>query len=262
MRTSGGRLTTKAPLRLQPPPKQTDPHYTTKEHRDWSRSVIARAGGKCQACGRTGTRLFADHIVELKDGGAPFDLDNGQGLCGSCHSLKTNAARVERDAGPDVAANNHPGWLLPSRIPLTIVCGPPGSGKNRFVAQRAGAKDLVIDLDEIASRLSGQPIHGWDRSWLNAAIRERNRLLGLLAKPQARQWKAAWFIVGEPTAKRRQWWADKLQPKAVVVLAVQDETCIRRLEKDNRPRAQDQSAAVYRWWSQYTPRRQDIVIPD
>jgi hypothetical protein len=40
--------------------------------------------------------MFADHIVELKDGGAAFDVANGQCLCGSHHTLKTNAERARR----------------------------------------------------------------------------------------------------------------------------------------------------------------------
>lgn len=40
--------------------------------------------------------MFADHIVERKDGGAEFDPANGQCLCGSCHSRKTAAERAKR----------------------------------------------------------------------------------------------------------------------------------------------------------------------
>jgi len=32
-----------------------------------------------------------DHIQPVSDGGAPFDQDNLQPLCKSCHSRKTNA---------------------------------------------------------------------------------------------------------------------------------------------------------------------------
>jgi len=85
----------------KPAPKVVDPHYHTPEHQRWSRAVIARAGGRCQGkgCGRSGVRLFADHIVELRDGGAPFDLANGQALCGACHARKTAAMRAERLRG-------------------------------------------------------------------------------------------------------------------------------------------------------------------
>lgn len=70
--------------------------YASPEHRAWRTAVLARSGNACQSCGRTGVRLFADHIVELRDGGAALDVRNGQALCGSCHSTKTAAARAAR----------------------------------------------------------------------------------------------------------------------------------------------------------------------
>ena len=81
-----------------PPAKQADAHYHSPEHRAWSAAVIRRAGGACQGpgCGRSGVRLFADHIRELRDGGAPFDLANGAALCGACHSRKTATVRAAR----------------------------------------------------------------------------------------------------------------------------------------------------------------------
>jgi 5-methylcytosine-specific restriction enzyme A len=82
----------------KPPPKQRAAHYATAGHGEWRAEVIRRARGVCQGprCGRSGVRLFADHVVELRDGGAPFDPQNGQALCGACHSRKTAAARAAR----------------------------------------------------------------------------------------------------------------------------------------------------------------------
>lgn len=82
-------------------PKVVAPIYQTPEYDRWRAAVIARAGGRCQdtRCEfphRRGLRLFADHVVELKDGGAPFDPKNGRALCGSCHTRKTAAARARR----------------------------------------------------------------------------------------------------------------------------------------------------------------------
>jgi hypothetical protein len=101
-----------AELRSMPAPaKRADEHYTTPEHRAWRAAVIARAGGRCEwreggvRCGRAEGRMFADHIVELADGGAPLDLGNGQCLCGSHHTFKTNAAKLARLA----AAGERPG---------------------------------------------------------------------------------------------------------------------------------------------------------
>jgi hypothetical protein len=79
-------------------PKVADDFYLSSDFKAWSRAVKDRAGWKCQApgCSRAGVRMFADHIVEVKDGGARLDVKNGQCLCGSCHSLKTAAERASR----------------------------------------------------------------------------------------------------------------------------------------------------------------------
>ena len=91
--------------RLPTPPKQADKVYHTPEYRAWREAVIARAGRRCQAvddhgrrCWKAepGHRMFADHIMELRDGGEPFDLSNGQCLCGSHHVAKTASARAIR----------------------------------------------------------------------------------------------------------------------------------------------------------------------
>ncbi len=83
-----------------PPPKLTDPHYGTQAHKTWAAEVIRRAGGGCQwpGCDRAQPkhRMFADHIVERRDGGAEFDVANGQCLCGAHHSMKTAAERSKR----------------------------------------------------------------------------------------------------------------------------------------------------------------------
>lgn len=103
MRTLASRLMPAELRRVKPPEKTADPHYFSPEHRAWREQVVARAGGRCEwrlegalRCGRAERRMFADHIVELKDGGAPFDPANGQCLCGRHHSLKTARVRAER----------------------------------------------------------------------------------------------------------------------------------------------------------------------
>jgi hypothetical protein len=85
---------------VRPAPKFVDPHYSRAEHRRWREIILQRAGGRCQDPGckdpSRGARLFADHIVELRDGGDPYDLNNGLARCGSCHTRKTLRLRGER----------------------------------------------------------------------------------------------------------------------------------------------------------------------
>lgn len=89
--------------RVLPPPKVADPELQTPEHRAWRAEVIARADGRCQwpaGCTKAAPRhrMFADHIVERRDGGARYDPANGQCLCGQHHSLKTALERAKRQA--------------------------------------------------------------------------------------------------------------------------------------------------------------------
>ncbi len=53
----------------------------------------------CQGpgCGKTNTRIYVDHIVELKDGGAPLERSNLIGLCAVCHGKKTAREREKRN---------------------------------------------------------------------------------------------------------------------------------------------------------------------
>jgi 5-methylcytosine-specific restriction endonuclease McrA len=77
------------------PPKQADEVYRKRPHIAWAAEVCRLANFTCERCGRSGVRMFADHIVEVKDGGS-WDLSNGQALCGSCHTRKTNEAKRVR----------------------------------------------------------------------------------------------------------------------------------------------------------------------
>ena len=82
----------------KPQTKVADPFYSTPEYRAWAAEVKRYAGWRCEAkgCGVTGVRLFADHIVEIQDGGARLDIRNGQCLCQRHHVAKTVAERSKR----------------------------------------------------------------------------------------------------------------------------------------------------------------------
>ncbi|WP_158876953.1 HNH endonuclease [Antarcticirhabdus aurantiaca] len=81
------------------PPKETDLDRGP-EHKAWRLAVLNKAGWKCEDCGkqggRGGVKLYADHIVERKDGGALYDPRNGRCRCASCHTKKTVRERARR----------------------------------------------------------------------------------------------------------------------------------------------------------------------
>ena len=84
------------PSRVSKPPKIAERFYLTPEWKALVSMLINERGRQCQACGREGCRIYADHITERKDGGADLDPSNIQLLCGSCHSTKTASARRAR----------------------------------------------------------------------------------------------------------------------------------------------------------------------
>ncbi len=85
-------------------PKRTDAHYGSAEHAEWAEKVKKRDGYRCVDPDCKGPhypcqKVYADHIVEVKDGGAKFDVDNGITRCASSHTSKTNRERARRQRG-------------------------------------------------------------------------------------------------------------------------------------------------------------------
>lgn len=152
----------------------------------------------------------------------------------------------------------HPAWLSASSVPLRIVCGPPGAGKSTYVQSAKADGDAVIDLDQIASSISGEPEHGWHHRWLVVALRRRNELLAGLSQPSGPE-HTAWLIVCEPNGRMRQWWNDKFMPIEIVLVLTDKDICINRVTA--RPFYQvRQASAVEQWFMDYTPRSGDRII--
>lgn len=75
-------------------------HASGAEHARWAKAVKQR-DRTCQLRyqGCTGAADEADHIVNVKAGGARYDLSNGQAACTPCHKTKTQQeARKARAA--------------------------------------------------------------------------------------------------------------------------------------------------------------------
>ncbi|WP_143413210.1 AAA family ATPase [Haematobacter genomosp. 1] len=197
-----------------------------------------------------------DHIVPHRGNPDLFwDRSNLQAVSRAFHdSIKQAIENAEKTAAI------HPKWLKPSLVPLTIVCGPPASGKSTYVRNSKGPDDLVIDLDVIASDISGEPLRGWNRSrWLNAALYRRNNMLGDLGG-RGGDWPAAWLIVSEPKARHRDWWAVTLKPQQIVVMEVLETECMRRAAEDPGRDLLATEAAVTRWWVEYDRRIGDVRV--
>lgn len=193
-----------------------------------------------------------DHITPVSGPDDPgfYDPANHQPLCHACHSRKT----ASEDGGFKGRIDFYPKDLRPSAIPLTIVYGPPAAGKSTYVRGHKAPGDIVIDLGAIRAGLAGTVEYDAPSGLLRPAIEKRNRLLRSLAS-ETRSVKA-WFIVGAPTQREREYWNEALRPTDTVMLDTPEDVCIARIKNDplrrNRIIPEEQQVqAVRRWWALY-----------
>jgi 5-methylcytosine-specific restriction enzyme A len=88
--------------KLKPPDKVADSFYLSTEWRSLIRHIIQVRGRRCEDpnCKTprrdAGQRIFGDHIIERKDGGAELDPANIMLRCSPCHGIKTASERGKR----------------------------------------------------------------------------------------------------------------------------------------------------------------------
>lgn len=151
--------------------------------------------------------------------------------------------------------------IAKSLIPVTMVCGPPGSGKSTWITKEAFPSDLLIDLDEIIAKLSGKPIYQAGKEWLGPAIFKRDEILRSLGSHPRTGYPAAWFINQAPFQQHRVRWAETLGAK-IVVIETPPGVCIDRIKNDARrnDKMSTWEVLVWRWWKMYSSHPTDTVI--
>lgn len=98
LRAAPGRIAS-APSRLKPPPDVAQGFYVSKEWRALRAKRMLDLDYFAARARANGERLILDHVVEIRDGGAPLDPANTQWLTHSEHQAKTAAAKLARAKG-------------------------------------------------------------------------------------------------------------------------------------------------------------------
>lgn len=182
----------------------------------------------CLEQGRVTAAKVVDHIAPHRGDQRLFwDVSNHQSLCSPCHS--SIKQQEENGNTSPYAYVFMPDWLEP--IPkLTIVFGPPGSGKSTWVNNEATEKDIVLDLDMLISDISGKPMYKGNKQDFALAVRKRNELL----LEMARNNQSGYLILTGMKVTQRNWWVRKLMPIKVHTMDTAISECINRITKDER----------------------------
>jgi 5-methylcytosine-specific restriction protein A len=235
------------------------------------RKIQLKAHPLCAFCAAKGLVVPArvvDHVEPHNGDWTKFRTSELQSLCFDCHDktkrnidLRGYSDDIDDDGwptDPKHPANRAsrrrfrysiPHGCEPSGIPVTLICGPPASGKTTLAKQCAMPGDVIIDLDACKVAVGGKP---WDADFgvVRRAFRYRDQMLLGLASRKTGQ---AFVIVGAPTKAERHEWCRALnvRPGDVVILDVPANVCIARLQADPA-RAhvkRELIGAVLRWHS-------------
>ncbi|KKM86810.1 hypothetical protein LCGC14_1275310 [marine sediment metagenome] len=217
----------------------------TRRWRDRLSPMFLRSNPLCAQCERDGRQAFATEVHHVapvsEEPERAFDESNLEALCKPCHSRMTI-----RESG---SAN--PGATKAGKMAtITIVCGPPGSGKNTWIDKHRKHGDVVIDLDTITAALTGLPLYEKPAGLLDYMIAVKDAAIALLRKSSAGR---AWVITGGATEGEREKYKRMCGADQVVMLAVDPQECLKRIRGD--PRRADKwrlwEPAVQRWWKRY-----------
>lgn len=263
LKTLGTRVAVLAQNRCAPQYEATDGRKLSPSRRGYdrrwekTRDAFLRAHPLCQCpdCGEGRKRVtvatVVDHVIPHRGNTILFnDPLNLQSLAKRCHDKKTWRETLGNGMQErEFQERRMPSDLAPSRIPCVMVCGPPNGGKHPYVRAHAGPNDVVIDMDAIMRKVSGQDAWAFEVAYLPEALTERNRQLYALARDSTHD--RAWFTINAPDPRERALWARRLGA-TVVMLAPPLAECIRRIEAEpyHAGYTERMIEAAKDWWAQ------------
>lgn len=133
-----------------------------------------------------------------------------------------------------------------------IVYGPPMSGKNTYVKQRAWPGDLIVDIDEIYRAITGLPKYDKPDTLYYNAVAVQNLLIDQV-KTRNGRWDNAWIIGGYPDKYKRERLATDIGAE-VIMMEVKRDQCIGRLKTDEMRHVREEEWTRYidKWFDKHT----------
>ncbi|REE62136.1 dephospho-CoA kinase [Streptomyces sp. 3212.3] len=129
---------------------------------------------------------------------------------------------------------------------LYVVTGPPAAGKSTWITAHAKARDIVIDLDRIASALTGPGAPQWNQDDLVQRVAQRARFAAIDEALKLVDQVDVYLIHTMPSPKAR---AKYRRHGARIVVVDPGEDVVRERVKAMRSPAMDR--VVTRWYRDY-----------
>ena len=130
-----------------------------------------------------------------------------------------------------------------------LVYGSPLSGKTTWVKDNMTCGDLIVDMDNIWSCISGQDRYIKPNRLKQNAFAMRDMLIDMI-RVRRGNWLNAYVIGGYPLISERERLTRSLGARAVFVDTPQEE-CIKRFENSDRPK--EYLDYINEWWEKYSP---------
>ena len=133
---------------------------------------------------------------------------------------------------------------------IFLVYGSPLSGKSTYVRTVAEPGDLIIDINDIWSCVSG--MDNAKPPKLNAVVFGiRDRLLEMV-KYKVGRWDNCYIIGGYPLISERERLCKELGAREIFIDTPKEE-CIRRLNESEDRNISDYLKFIDDWWRKYSP---------
>lgn len=133
---------------------------------------------------------------------------------------------------------------------IFLVYGSPLSGKSTYVKTVAEPGDLIIDINNIWSCVSG--IDNTKPPKLNAVVFGiRDRLLEMV-KYRVGRWDNCYIVGGYPLISERERLCKELGAREIFI-DTSKEVCIQRLNESEDKNLSDYLKFIDEWWRKYSP---------
>ena len=195
--------------------------------------------------------VATEHIHHIEPLTKRMDLacteTNCAALCAACHH------RIERMNDANIDSTDR--FPTTDRSNITLVCGPPGSGKSYHVAQHVSPSDLIVDLDVITAALTASDLYHATANILPIALQAFDAVVDAIGERGFRGGHV-WIVATLPKKAQRDSIIRRLGGTigVQVMLSVDEATCVARIQNDERRPDEvkvKQVAAVGVWWREY-----------